>query len=123
MRIHLCGTQIRRHPRRPATARQVGRSHASTASVAAIDGMQRKDETLGSARHEHGRGDGNISGGTRETFDEMVDNAGKLCRDHGGTEDEIELVCELQRQWLEEERDVYLAKLRGWLERDCASMN
>ena len=58
-----------------------------------------------------------------ETFDEMVDNAGKLCRDHGGTEDEIESVRELQRQWLEEERDVYLAKLRGWLERDCASMN
>ena len=57
-----------------------------------------------------------------ETFDEMVDNAGKLCRITAAP-NEIELVCELQRQWLEEERDVNLAKLRGWLERDCASMN
>jgi hypothetical protein len=30
---------------------------------------------------------------------------------------------EVQRQWLEEERDVFLAKLRGCLERDHRSLN
>jgi hypothetical protein len=31
-------------------------------------------------------------------------------------------VRELQRQLLEEERDVYLAKLRAWPERDCETL-
>jgi hypothetical protein len=58
-----------------------------------------------------------------EIFEEMIGNAGTLCRDHGGTEDEIESVRELQRRWLEGDRDVQLAKLRGWLERGGKSLN
>jgi hypothetical protein len=58
-----------------------------------------------------------------ETFEEMVDNAGNLCRDHGGTEDEIESMREWQRQRLTEGRDEQLAKLRAWLERGCESLN
>ena len=52
-----------------------------------------------------------------ETFEEMVDNAGNLCRDHGGTEEEIETVRDWQRQQLERDRDEHLAKLRAWLKR------
>ena len=33
-----------------------------------------------------------------EWAEEAVDNAGKLCRDLGGTEDEIEAMRELQRK-------------------------
>ena len=58
-----------------------------------------------------------------ETFEEMVDNAGKLCRDHGGTEEEIKSVRDFQRQQLEECRAAKLDELRSWLLRDCESLN
>jgi hypothetical protein len=57
-----------------------------------------------------------------ETFEEMIDNAGKLRRAHGGTEEEIETVRDWQRQQLERDRNEQLAKLRAWFLRDCESL-
>lgn len=57
-----------------------------------------------------------------ESFEEMICNAGDLCRDMGGTEGEIDSMRELQRDWLEAERGAYLAQVRGWLDRDCKSL-
>ena len=57
-----------------------------------------------------------------EALEEMIDNAGNLCRDHGGTEDEVESAREMQRQSLMEVRDEKLIELRRWLERGCESL-
>jgi hypothetical protein len=58
-----------------------------------------------------------------DAFEEAVDNAGNLVRDHGGTEEEIETVREMQRQFLQQGRDAHLAKSRTWLDRGCESLN
>ena len=60
-------------------------------------------------------------------FDEraqaMIDGAADIVRDHGGTEDEVESFCDLQRQRFERDRDEQLAKLRAWLQRGCEYLN
>jgi hypothetical protein len=48
-----------------------------------------------------------------ENFDDWIDKAGDIARAHGGTEDEIEAMRELQREWLAQDRK----ELRAWLER------
>jgi len=57
------------------------------------------------------------------SFERIVDSAGILCRKHGGTEEEIESMRELQRKWLEEYRAEHLDGLRAWLERGGATVN
>ena len=52
-----------------------------------------------------------------ERFEEAIDDAASMVRDHGGTEDEIEAMCERSRQMLEQGRKAELAELRAWLER------
>jgi hypothetical protein len=39
-----------------------------------------------------------------------------------GSEKEVEAMRNLQRQWLERDRNEQLAKLRAWLLRDCESL-
>ena len=39
-----------------------------------------------------------------------------------GSEEEVEAMRNLQRQWLERDRNEQLAKLRAWLLRDCESL-
>jgi hypothetical protein len=53
-------------------------------------------------------------------FERIVDRAGIQCRKHGGTEEEIESMRELQRHFLEQDREAHLSELRSWL---LAGMN
>jgi hypothetical protein len=54
-----------------------------------------------------------------EIFADMIDNAGKLIAEHGGTDGEVEAARELQRELLRRNK----FRLRCWLERDGAPLH
>jgi hypothetical protein len=54
-----------------------------------------------------------------ERIEELVADAGAMCRDHGGTEDEIEFFMDMQRQRLAPERVAFEKKLRLQFEHGC----
>jgi uncharacterized protein YggL (DUF469 family) len=51
-----------------------------------------------------------------DLFEEIIGNAENICRDHGGTQKEIESITRLAAKELEECRAEHLKELRSWLE-------
>lgn len=52
-----------------------------------------------------------------ERSEQAINDAANIVRDNGGTDDEIEAMCNLQREILAQDREAQLTELRAWLKR------